>query len=220
MADQKLTERPTTATLENTDLIHVVTDPGGTPTTKAITTADLRTEMQEGISGGTFSGTSAFRLLPYDQLPPSDVGALVAANEVWVVKFFLPMSLTVASVHFSINTTSAGSSTAIGVYSADGNTLHVSSGAVSGASGGVKSVTLGSPVTLAAGFYWLAWTATDATVRFSAIQTNLTWYGIMIAGTLQEGKAANASASGVLPATLGAISTSGQTPVPIAKLQG
>lgn len=173
-----------------------------------------------GGGSGSFSGTSAFRLLPYDQLPSSDVGALVGANEVYVLKFFLPMELTVASVHFSINTTSAGSNVAIGVYSADGNTLHVDSGPVSGATGGIKSVTLGSTATLPAGFYWFAWTATDGTVRLSAIQTSLPWYNIMIGGTLQEGKGANASSSGNLPATLGAISTSGQTPVPIAKLQG
>lgn len=183
------------------------------------TAGTLMIESTAG-AGGSFSGTGVYRLLPYDQLPSSDVGAVVGANEVYVVKFFLPMELVVASVHFSVNTTNAGSNVAIGVYSADGNTKHIDSGPVSGATTGVKSVTLGSPVTLPSGFYWFAWTATDSTVRLSAIQTTLPWYSILIGGSLQEGKGANASSSGNLPSTLGAIGTTGQTPVPIAKLQG
>jgi hypothetical protein len=65
MSNQKLTQRPATTTLDDTDLVHVVTDPSGTPTTKKITVADLRTEMQDGVSGGGTNPTDDF--VPYNE---------------------------------------------------------------------------------------------------------------------------------------------------------
>lgn len=49
MANQKLTQRPEATTLADNDLVHVVVDPAGTPTTKRITAANLRLAVASRI---------------------------------------------------------------------------------------------------------------------------------------------------------------------------
>lgn len=65
MADSKVTALTATTSPATTDLLYVVTTPGGTPASKKATLADVRTGMQVGMvkiasvgSGATFDFTS------------------------------------------------------------------------------------------------------------------------------------------------------------------
>lgn len=128
-----------------------------------------------------------------------------AINKTNVALFFVAQRLTVVSVHARVsNAGAAGTKIGFGIYSADGNTKHIDSGAVAGDSTGIKSVTLGAAVTLNPGYYWQALTA-DSTAIGSATGYDAVGQTIINAGTAHYGFAANAGAAGVLPATLGAI---------------
>lgn len=55
MANKKITELTATTTVADTDLAPVVTDPGGTPTTKKITVANLKATL---FASPAFTGTA------------------------------------------------------------------------------------------------------------------------------------------------------------------
>lgn len=165
---------------------------------------------------GVVSGTTVSYIAPFTGTASAG-GQIPSANNVYCVRFWLPHYMTIASVHAEV-TTAAGTNGSFGIYSADGNTRHITSGAVSTASTGVKSVTLGAAVTLVPEFYWFAYSSDNASVRWRGIDlTNYTWFN---GGTVQYGVAANAASAGVLPSTLGGVSAPTYGPVATCKLQG
>ena len=127
------------------------------------------------------------------------------ANVVVTDQFVLPFRATVRKIVFEVTTLSVGAFASVGLYSADGNTLLVHTGAVSTTTTGNKSTTLGTPVTLEPGIYVLARTYSDGTIVCRGFTTSGTTRGFLNQNANRVGDAANASSSGVLPATLGAI---------------
>jgi hypothetical protein len=142
-------------------------------------------------------------------MPATSVNALVAsANDVRVLKVFIPTTLSITKISAEVTTLSAATHFAIGLYSTDGNTKVLDSGAQSSAATGIVTATIGA-TQVPAGFYYFAFTL-DSTVPILegvTVEVNSATVGLLNAGgVVQMGKAANASAAGVLPATLGALS--------------
>lgn len=161
------------------------------------------------------SSIGSFLLVPNNFCSKTASGQqsfVLSDNVVRCFPIFLSTKIVVAKVAFEVVTLSVGSLAAIGIYSADGNTLLINSGAVSTTTAGVKTVTLGSPVTLAPGKYIYAVTANNTTPTSYAALTG-SFNVLLNAFTTTAGTAANASASGVLPSTTGVITTSSQTMV-------
>lgn len=130
---------------------------------------------------------------------------VAVANQVSITEFTISFPITINKMVYNVGVTSAGDKWAFGIYTTDGLTKLLDSGVISPTVGGITNLTLGSPVTLAPGTYTFAQTSsgTTATMDFSdttAIRNYLT------KNRQRVGLAANASAAGVLPATLGAIS--------------
>lgn len=141
------------------------------------------------------------------------------ANTVNYLKFTVPVGTTIYRFQFWHHTNGAGGSTgAVGIYSHAGN-LMAQSGAITTASGAatVKAATLGSPVYLAPGSYYWAWSCSDTAARWGgfAVSTMSSVYtptSGSTADTTNYGTAANAyDVSTGLPATLGSLSNSTST---------
>jgi hypothetical protein len=139
-------------------------------------------------------------------------------NQVRAFQFVLPFRLTVSDVQFRVTAAYANREVGIGIYSADGNTLLVDTGVVSAASAGLKKATLSTPVTLAPGPYWYAWTSDYNAVKLTSTFADSTFDSLFSDTNPQMGTAANAGSEGVLPATLGAI-TYGSFAIPHALMK-
>ena len=149
--------------------------------------------------GGFFAGT----------LNPTTVSltaALGANNRVLVSQFVLPFRVVVGKIVFDITTASAAGLASVGIYDKDKNRL-LHAGAVSTTVAELKSVTLGTSVTLEPGVYFVAHTADNNTAQFRLhrTETSVLLAAFMTKNANRMGRAANNSVSGVLPATLGAI---------------
>jgi len=171
-----------------------------------------------GGGSTSLSGSGIHFMAPwgYGLAGTNQVG-VATNNQVRAVRFVLPVELVINSLHFEL-VNAPGGSYSLGLYNDAGTSLLCDTGALTASGPGVKSVTLGSAATLPAGSYWLAWTGsnTTLTVRANTIQDAT----LINAGTVQIGTAANASSSGVLPATLGAITGAITFDVQRLKLQG
>lgn len=134
------------------------------------------------------------------------------SNQVRVARIFLPCRTTIRRIVFEVTTASAGGFCSVGIYSADGNTRLLHTGAVATDTTGVKNISI-TPVTLDPGVYWLAWTAdnTIAQARFLTLGTNAATIENTVAA--RRGSAANASSAGVLPTTLGTITAASITAI-------
>jgi hypothetical protein len=126
-------------------------------------------------------------------------------NLVGVWGFYLSQRITVAKLVFEVTTLQASQFWYAGIYSANGNTLLVNSGQQSTAAAGIKVVTLGTPVTLNRGTYWLAFNGSSTVMRFRFAVAFTVWTNILNQDTIHQGIAANSVAAGALPATLGTI---------------
>lgn len=171
--------------------------------------------------GTTYSGDGVFLALPSLELMAGTGGVICnVANDVKVRKFNLPYSITIAEFAGRVTNAVSGKFVGFGIYSSDGNTLHIDTGPISAASLGAIVDTF-TPVTLSVGWYWFAWTADDTTIQMasSAIDANVAahvWNGNSI---VHMGAAANASTAGQLPATLGTI-TGGANTAPVVRFNG
>lgn len=149
-------------------------------------------------------------------------------NVVHVLQWVLPGGLRTIANRLVFNLGTASSTAActldLGIYSKDGATKILSTGAVSvdttNASGGTtgagnKTFTLGAPATLDGATYYLAWVENGCTV--APVFGGVTWgggstipamknVGVTSPGSaVRRGTAANAASAGVLPTTLGNI---------------
>ena len=89
------------------------------------------------------------------------VETMDSTDEVVAYQFVLPFRAVVGRITFRVSTTEDSTFAGFGIYDKDGNRL-VHTGAVSVASGGVKSTTV-TAVTLEPGIYIHAWTADGTT---------------------------------------------------------
>jgi hypothetical protein len=131
---------------------------------------------------------------------------------VGVALFELPLEHIVQNLSFIIGTPSTGGKCGVGLYTGAGNLILSAGGLSTTSSGQVNfAFTSGYYPVLPAGPYYLAWTADNTTVTFTAFATNQTYQALSLAG--RTGTAANSSTNGVLPATMGAI-TGAQLDIP------
>jgi len=126
------------------------------------------------------------------------------ANTVYAVKFYLPYSLTVNNLAFHITTGAAGGTISWAIYSENKNTKLVSAQSIDATNTGVITSNV-TATTLVSGWYWVAYSNSVNTIRIMAPYS----YGSTAfdADIRVQGTAANSAVSGVMPASLGVIST-------------
>jgi hypothetical protein len=146
-----------------------------------------------------------------------------AVNTVVIFQFVLQVAWALSRVSYQLTAAGPGGSKfAFGIYSAAGNKL-VDSGALDGTITSVQVASFG-PVTLNAGTYYFAATTSDtSTLRGPCLQVGsvpIQLFAMVNSTNPLFATAANVSAAGVLPSTLGVLSSaSGATvdsmPLPI-----
>ena len=144
---------------------------------------------------------------------------LFRSNTLNVVRVYVPHRITITKVGIRLSTAFTGGKYAVAIYSSDGNTKHIDTGAQSTTSAGTQVITLGASVTLSPGFYWYAFTVDNTTAGFRAAAHDGSDLALN-ADTTQTGTAANASSVGVMPSTLGTITGSDTQAIPVTKFQG
>ena len=185
---------------------------GGSPTFTNLTVTGTCTGCAKSFAtvgqGGFIGAGFPF---PYAYYAGTTLGGAVVgstANQVNVYQFQLLASYTISKVSVRVVTGVAASTMNFGVYSAAGAKL-LDSGAISTAtSSSNQSVTLGTPVTLPPGVYYYAQscTSTASTVLSLPLGIPASTPNLMNLNAVRVGQAANVTAGGVLPATLGTIS--------------
>lgn len=203
--------------LPSGDNILVKTEAANDNSTKAASTAYADNAVSS-INPST-AGIS-YQLIPEQIVGSNTNSSLGANNQVQFFRFTVTRKITVVSIHFYVSGTNAGSLCAVGIYNSAGTTKLIDSGAISSASSGLKSVTLGASVTLTPGDYIMAWTLTSKSANL-LVAPVLNPINILNGSVIVLGAAGNASAAGVLPTTLGTLTTalsSGQG-VALVKLQ-
>lgn len=166
-----------------------------------------------GVASVSVSGQSYFYgpglIFPPFGLSVISAGIVGASTQVRVAQFVLPISITVRKITISVTGAGAAASTiTVGIYSADGNTKLLDSGTFNGASVTIQTNTI-TAVTFNPGTYFLAQTVvTSAAIPLASSLANTSMQTIINANVVRIGNAANvASAGGVLPATLGVITS-------------
>lgn len=130
---------------------------------------------------------------------------VAAANEVRLYMFVLTFRATITKIATETATSEASSLYSVGIYNVDGTALLVDSGTFNGASTGIKQNTI-TAVTLEPGPYLFAQTA-NTTTTLQVRTCNIVLLNAISNGTdiVNTSTAANASSSGVLPATTGSL---------------
>lgn len=142
-----------------------------------------------------------------------------SANQVVVSRHYIPCNLRFSSIEFDISTNDGAGFVGFALYSSDGANLIFESGAKSTASSGVQSQPLGSTIEIFPGWYRYAWTSNSTTLRLRAVPITTQMTSILNSTVAQRGSVAAAGASGVFPASIGAITPLGVA-MPFIKLQG
>ena len=158
----------------------------------------------------------------YADLNGSTLGG--AADNVRVWRWYVDRRLTVSRIVWHITTGgAAGAECSAGLYTSDGATLLINSGAqVCTGADTMHDIDV-TDVTIGPGFYIFAVTADDAAVEWtvsSAATIDEEGGELLNSTTVQIGNAANASANAVLPATVGTITGVGNRGFAVIKLQG
>lgn len=143
----------------------------------------------------------------YDDVTAQSPLATPGANVVQTSVFTLPFNIPITALSVEVSTLKAGAHVSIGLYDANKNKV-LDSGPIPVAATGCIAAT-GLSVYVPAGTYYLAWSCDDASnvAQCSAFNNN---------GTLQNrnmvrwGVAANPTVGGVMPVTLGSITTGSQ----------
>lgn len=129
-----------------------------------------------------------------------------ASGAVYVIQTILLFQITVRKFTVDFQNSNLGNFWTGGLYDITGNTKLIDSGQISEASGGLKVVTLGSPVTLQPGMYWFAYGHSNPGMSLNSGYAVTNMGNIPLNANAQRfGTAANSLSSNNLPATLGAI---------------
>jgi hypothetical protein len=156
-------------------------------------------------------------LLPWNP-ETTTTGTVGSNNQVKFWRFEVTRSIKVASLSFEIAAAVGSSNAGVSIYSSDGLNKLIDSGAIGSGTTGVKTATLGTSVLLTKGHYLLAYTVTDTGVTFRAVALASSLNNLINVGTVHRGQAGNSSSGGVNPSSLGTITTSSTTAVPVVLL--
>lgn len=199
-----LNSSQSTLNLVNTDGTIVMTDLGSG-------------NLQVNAAGSTFgtSGVGGFWSAGFPMMAPYGLAVTngtvsTTIDQITVFQFTLSSPWTVRTVACNVVGSAAGGSFNFGIYSTAGNKL-VDSGSLSGVSANVIVSNTITPVTLPAGSYYFAVSAhaTASTVTAYSLNSTVLESVLNNSGTVKVGQAANKTATGVMPATLGTITTDG-----------
>lgn len=203
--------------LENlTDVLIAAIQNGQTITWNGTAWVNSAVGLSLNTAGQGFLWTSGTGLYGSGPITETYSTFTAVANTVLCYQFIVPFQITVRKVTIAVSGTSAASTINGGIYSFDGNTKLVDIN-VSSASAGIKTATLSTPVVLSPGVYWFAFSNTGQPnvtfgPTFQVGGTNL--ISAMNASVVRVGAASTSTASGVMPATLGTITShSGNLPV-------
>ena len=147
-----------------------------------------------------------------------DTSAGVAsANVVYVALINIPLKYTFTRIGFNGVTNSSGNFFSFGIYTASGSIVCDSGGLSTTFWSGPNSSNISS-CTVGPGQYYYAWTSNSVTptARMNAALTNIYTPWNTGTGTVL-GTAANASISGILPSTLGALTDDSTLTVPFVR---
>lgn len=199
---------PTATQTANTIYAGPTSGAAAAPTFRALVAADIPWQFS---LGGFFGGN----INPYNlvSVPPT-ASPTASANQVFVFQFTIEHAISIANIVCKIAAGNGnGDLWGYGIYSSDGNTKIIDSGAISTAAAGLKSTAI-TPVILNPGTYFYAQTSSNinATSPYTATEV-ATVIPFMNQNRQRVGLAANASVAGVLPATLGAISNTVRDPM-------
>jgi hypothetical protein len=181
-------------------------DLSGTPTLPTFSTANQGIFWGPGIVSPTGLGVSNYE------------SPVASANTVQAYQFVLLFTITISHITFAYYPGVIGNHVGFGIYSADGTTKLVDTGAVAFTSntGGSQTTTI-SPVTLSPGVYWFAQTG-DTTAAIlvaspsSAPTTDYNYYYWNNASVHPKSiVAGNASTGGALPSSLGTLTAASNT---------
>lgn len=131
-------------------------------------------------------------------------------NELNAMQINLPFQLKAEVIQVYVDV--AGTNFGCGVYSADGGTLLLETGAIDVTSTGLKKVTLGTPVLLDAGIYWYAWTADNTATRIRGISLGGQIASLFSDTNEQMGYRAAGGSEGTLPSSLGSLTYALRSP--------
>lgn len=173
-----------------------------------------------GSGQAILTGAVATLYLPHTHSADATSVAVGAVNQIRVIRVVIPVGMWVNSIAVDVRTLEAGKLIGVGIYSLDGNTKLIDSGALSMASTGVKSTTLGTTFYLPPGEYLLAITSDETGVGKVTTCANQSGGGYIALSTSYYCTAANSGAAGVLPATLGALSGLNSADMPLIRLAG
>jgi hypothetical protein len=220
---------PTVTSIGTANQILRIAGGGGAPDFGSIDlsqSAAVGSSVLQPANGGIGSAVSAaYKMLPvdYPNAPTTTDGFTYTANQVKVYRFYLEQNITVNKLIFSLSSIGSGTrACAVAIYTGDGNTKKIDSGAITPTVTGNQTVTVAS-VALTAGYYYLAWTASGTTAPiFNAITGSIAGENLLNAGTVHFGTAANSASTSVMPSTLGTITAASNAAarnIVIAKLQ-
>jgi len=151
------------------------------------------------------AGATATSLLPIPGMGSVSLtsSSIATATTMQVGLIFVPATITVNKLTFKIESFSSSGTMKIGLYSYDGSTQVISatSGTISGT--GFQTITLGSPVVVSVGYYFVTCVAVSGSFNpdFWLIDTGLTQFTnvpsgkVILEGTLTV-------TSGTLPSTI------------------
>lgn len=170
-------------------------------------------------SAGGIGGFFSYGMLNTEWVAADGSGNLAngTANVVWGVQFVLPCAIAVNQITIrSVN--SGADDVGIGIYSTAGNALVRAAFVAIGQ--GVTSTVAATLATIGPGVYYFCWSESSTSAGISYITVplqsnsgnNIFWS----AGTITV-QAANNSASGVMPATLGALTPTAISFTPYAQ---
>lgn len=139
---------------------------------------------------------------------------IASNNQVRYVAVVVPYPVTISTVAIIIGTKGAGAATAdVGIYSADGTVRLINTAGIDVGSGQTNATAktaaiAQTSVTLQPGAYVFAYTCSDAAVQLGLV-TTLTLATLLLntQATKGYGTAGNAATAGVLPTTLGTLTT-------------
>jgi len=136
------------------------------------------------------------------------------ADAVYAAKFYLPYNLTINDFVFHITTGASGGTISWAIYNEAKTSKLVAAESIDATNTGVITQAV-THITLTPGWYWESYSNSVNTIRVMALYA----YGSTAfdADTLVQGIATNVAVSGVMPATLGTISTN-YLKVPIVSL--
>ncbi len=162
---------------------------------------------------------SGYIFLPSIVIPSGGSSAAMtgAANRIQVVQFVLPTGITVRKLTANIATPSAGQRIFVGVYSTAGAKLLDT--ALPCGTPNATIAALASPVTLSAGTYFYAFSASDTTCGITAMPLAGGFANMLQKNSIRLATAANAVSGGVMPASLGALTPASLTATPVVLLE-